>query len=84
MKTRDIRLILSGVIIAISLLCSERATAQHTLSITGGSGLSYARFYPAEVTKTVSGCESFGVSWRFYSPKPRFVGAIGLDLDYVQ
>ena len=80
----NIRTILAGVLVAIALLCSERATAQHTLSVTGGSGMSYARFYPTEVTKSVSGCESFGVSWRFYSPKPRFVGAIGLDLDFVQ
>ena len=82
--TRNIRTILSVVLVAIALLCSERATAQHTLSVTGGSGASYARFYPAEVTQWIWGCESFGVSWRFYSPKPRFVGAVGLDLDYVQ
>jgi hypothetical protein len=83
-NTKNIRAILSVLIVAIALLSSERATAQHTLTLTGGSGISYARFYPAEVTKPVSGCESFGLSWRFYSPKPRFVGDIGLDLDYVQ
>lgn len=81
---KNIRRILSILVVAVALLSSERATAQHTLTLTGGSGVSYARFYPAEVTKMVSGCESFGLSWRYYSPKPRFVGAIGLDLDFVQ
>lgn len=81
---RDIRRILSIVILTLAMLSVERATAQHTLSITGGTGASYARFYPAEVTKWLWGCENFGLSWRFYSPKPRFVGAIGVDLEYMQ
>ena len=83
-KANTIQTFISGVFIAIALLCSESATAQHTLSVTAGSGASYARFYPSEVTQWIWGCESVGMSWRFYSPKPRFVGAVGLDLDYVQ
>ena len=83
-RTTNIRSILSVLLVVVSILSSERATAQHTLSVTGGSGASYARFYPAEETKWLWGCESFGLSWRFYSPKPRFVGAVGVDLDYVQ
>lgn len=83
-RKTNIRTILAGALAAVALLCTQRATAQHTLSVSGGTGLSYARFYPSEVTKTVAGCESFGVSWRFYSPNPRFVGAVGLDLDFVQ
>jgi hypothetical protein len=68
----------------VAVLSTHHASAQHTLSVTGGTGASYARFYPTEVTKWIWGCESIGLSWRFYSPKPRFVGAIGLDLDYLQ
>lgn len=68
----------------MAVLSTHHASAQHTLSVTGGTGASYARFYPTEVTKWIWGCESIGLSWRFYSPKPRFVGAIGLDLDYLQ
>ena len=72
------------LLVTAAVLSTQRATAQHTLSVTGGSGASYVRFYPTEVTQWVWGCESFGLSWRFYSPKPRFVGAVGLDLDFVQ
>ena len=60
------------------------ASAQHTLTLTGGTGLSTARFYPAEVTKWKWGSETFGLSWRFYSDKPRFVGAVGIDLEYIE
>lgn len=82
--TRYIRTILSSVLVMVAVLSTHHASAQHTLSVTGGTGASYARFYPTEVTKWIWGCESIGLSWRFYSPKPRFVGAIGLDLDYLQ
>lgn len=82
--TRYIRTILSSVLVMMAVLSTHHASAQHTLSVTGGTGASYARFYPTEVTKWIWGCESIGLSWRFYSPKPRFVGAIGLDLDYLQ
>ena len=83
-RVTNIRSILSILLVVVSLLSTERATAQHTLTLTGGTGASYARFYPTEVTKPILGCESLGLSWRVYSPKPRFVGAVGLDLDYVQ
>ena len=60
------------------------ASAQHTLTLTGGTGVSTARFYPTEVTKWMWGSETFGLSWRFYSDKPRFVGAVGIDLEYLE
>jgi hypothetical protein len=82
--TRYIQTIISSVLVIVAVLSTHHASAQHTLSVTGGTGASYARFYPTEVTKWIWGCESIGLSWRFYSPKPRFVGAIGLDLDYLQ
>ena len=30
------------------------------------------------------GCENFGIAWRYDSEKPRFVGAVGVDLEYVE
>lgn len=82
--TQHIRRVFLAILVFMAVASSQQASAQHTLSVTGGSGASYARFYPTEVTQWLWGCESFGLSWRFYSPKPRFVGAVGLDLDYVQ
>jgi hypothetical protein len=78
------RLTATVLMLLVATLSVERASAQHTLSITGGTGASYARFYPTEVTKWLWGCENFGLSWRFYSPKPRFVGAVGIDLEHMQ
>ncbi len=66
------------------LVGSERATAQHTLTLTGGSGATTARFYPAEQTKWMWGAETAGISWRYYSDKPRFVGCVGVDLEFVE
>lgn len=71
-------------IIATMTLTAERASAQHTLSVSGGTGVSFARFYPAEETKLQWGSETFGLSWRYYSERPRFVGAVGIDLDYLE
>ena len=71
-------------VVLLTLMGTERASAQHTLTLTGGSGLSTARFYPAEETKWVWGMETVGLSWRFYSDKPRFVGAVGVDLEYLE
>lgn len=71
-------------VVLLTLMGTERASAQHTLTLTGGSGLSTARFYPAEETKWLWGSETVGLSWRFYSDKPRFVGAVGIDLEYLE
>lgn len=67
-----------------TLTLTARATAQHTLTLTGGTGVATARFYPSEETKWMWGSETFGLSWRFYSEKPRFVGAVGVDLEYME
>lgn len=67
------------------MLClSTTASAQHTLSLTGGTGVSMGRFYPKETTRLKWGSENFGLSWRYYSERPRFVGAVGLDLEYLE
>lgn len=70
--------------VIVALMCGQRASAQHTVTLTGGTGASYARFYPSEETKWMWGCENFGIAWRYYSEKPRFVGAVGVDLEYME
>ena len=84
MMTRKIMLRTLWLVAAIIVLSVSNAAAQHTLTLTGGSGVAFARFYPAEITKINWGSENFGVSWRYYSPKPRFVGCFGLDLEYLE
>ena len=80
-----IKIVLLGVAITLLTICSgTRATAQHTLTLVGGTGSTYARFYPAQETKWLWGAESFGLAWRYYSDTPRFVGAVGIDLDYME
>ncbi|MDE7129165.1 MAG: PorT family protein, partial [Alistipes sp.] len=53
---------------AAMLVGSSTASAQHTLSAVGGTGISTARFYPAEETRILWGAHDFGLSWRYYSP----------------
>lgn len=75
-------------IIKLSLLllmvCGAVTTsAQHTFGVSGGLGASTVRFYPLQETKMLMGVENYGISWRYYS-LPRFVGAVGVDLEYMQ
>ena len=70
--------------VIFSFMATEQASAQHTLTLTGGSGVSTARFYPAEMTKWLWGSETVGLSWRYYSDKPRFVGCVGIDLEFLE
>ena len=72
------------MVMLFALVGSERATAQHTLTLTGGTGVSTARFYPAEETKWMWWTDTYGISWRYYSDKPRFVGCVGVDLEYME
>ena len=72
------------MVMLFALMGSERATAQHTLTLTGGTGVSTARFYPAEETKWMWWTDTYGISWRYYSDKPRFVGCVGVDLEYME
>ena len=82
--TRYTRITITLVATLLAIIGTERATAQHTLTLTGGTGLTTARFYPSEETKWMWGAETYGISWRYYSDKPRFVGAVGIDLEYVE
>ncbi len=77
-------LIISILAAAALIVDCQRASAQHTLSLVGGTGVSTARFYPSEETRMLWGSHDFGLSWRYYSPKPRFVGAVGADLEYIR
>lgn len=81
---RNLGIIVTLMVTLFTLMGTERAAAQHTLTLTGGTGLSNARFYPAEETKWLWGMETAGISWRYYSPKPRFVGAVGVDLEFME
>lgn len=82
MKAKHRRFVALFALIVAMLPLAGHLSAQHTLTLTGGTGASYARFYPAEETKWMWGCENVGLAWRFYSDKPRFVGAVGVDLEY--
>ena len=84
MRALEIKIVSFIALLVALLALPDSALAQHTLTLTGGTGLSTARFYPAEVTKWKWGSETFGLSWRFYSDKPRFVGAVGIDLEYIE
>ena len=83
---KDIRLsgskrIILCILALLASICSVRA--QHTLALVGGGGMTNSRLYPAQERKPVWGVMSGGLSWRYYSA-PRFVGCIGLDLEYLQ
>jgi hypothetical protein len=65
------------------LLAASAARAQHTVGVFGGFGTGTARFYPAQETKSVGGRFSGGFSWRYYSAT-RFVGCVGVDLEFLQ
>lgn len=71
------------ILTALFLLSAVGASAQHTLGVTGGFGMSTARFYPKQETKPVWGGYNAGISWRYYGPQ-RFVGGFGIDLEVMQ
>lgn len=57
--------------------------AQHTLAVVGGAGMTNCRLYPSQERRVTWGVYSGGLSWRYYSP-PRYVGGIGVDLEFIQ
>lgn len=65
------------------LLWAAGAAAQHTLGVTGGFGMSTARFYPKQETKPLWGGYNAGITWRHYGTQ-RFVGGFGIDLEVMQ
>lgn len=81
MKFRKITLPILFLLAFVML--GESAQAQHLIGVSGGAGISSVRFYPLRETKSITAGPDFGLSWRYYS-LPRFVGAVGLDLEFMQ
>ena len=77
------RLYIKLSLLLLLVLGAASASAQHTLGVSGGLGASTVRFYPKQETKLLMGCTNYGLSWRYYS-LPRFVGGVGIDLEYMQ
>lgn len=71
------------ILLLTFMMFGPSAQAQHLVGITGGAGISSIRFYPLRETKSVMTGPDFGLSWRYYS-LPRFVGAVGADLELMQ
>ncbi len=84
MKRLNIKALYVALTLILILASGHKVSAQHTLTVMGGTGATYARFYPYEETKWVWMADSYGLSWRYYSDKPRFVGAVGVDLEYME
>lgn len=68
---------------AILLLLAAGASAQHTLGITGGYGMSTSSLKPTQEMRAIWGRYNGGLSWRYYGPQP-FVGGFGIDLEFLQ
>lgn len=69
--------------LVLALGFALQANAQHTFGVSGGAGAFTARLYPEHKMRMNIGSPNFGLSWRYYS-LPRFVGAVGADLEYMQ
>ena len=59
------------------------AYAQHTLGVFGGAGMATVRFYPKREMRQLFPVINGGLSWRYYS-MPRYVGCVGVDMEYMQ
>ncbi len=70
-------------LVAALLMLGQSAQAQHTVGVFGGTASATARFFPKQEMKSIWGLGNFGASWRYYS-LPRFVGAVGADLELLQ
>lgn len=81
---RKIDITAIALLTALLSVVAFEARAQHTLAVTGGYGMTNCRLYPAQETKAIWGAWSGGLSWRYYSEKPRFVGGFGIDLEWMQ
>ena len=81
MKQRTI--IFFATLCALLFAVLPTAQAQHTVGVFGGLGTATMRPFPKQEMKTLWGVPNFGVSWRYYS-LPRYVGAVGADLEYMQ
>lgn len=72
------------ILLAGFVMCGfGEVCAQHTFGVYGGLGSATARLYPKREMRQVFPAMNYGVSWRYYS-MPRFVGCVGVDLEYMQ
>ncbi|MBR5885429.1 MAG: outer membrane beta-barrel protein [Alistipes sp.] len=67
----------------VALFSCNTAKAQSVVAVTTGCGMATSRLYPAQETRPIWGAWQAGLSWRYYS-LPRFIGGIGVDLDWMQ
>ncbi len=77
------RYILIIITFVVTLIPFSELRAQHTIGVAAGSGIGYFRPYPSQETRTVTGLHSGGISWRYYTAE-RYVGAIGIDVEFFQ
>lgn len=68
---------------ALSVVMTTESAAQHTIAVTGGSGMATARPYPDQEMKAIWGTYEVGLSWRYYS-MPRFLACFGVDIELLQ
>ena len=69
--------------LTLLLLAGGTASAQHTLGVVGGVGMSNGRFQPHQETRAIWGQYNAGLTWRHYGSQ-RAVGCFGLDLELMQ
>ncbi|MBQ3204207.1 MAG: outer membrane beta-barrel protein [Alistipes sp.] len=71
--------LLTLLVVAVA---ASTASAQHTLGVFGGVGSASMRPYPKKEMKSIFPIINGGISWRYYS-LPRYVGAVGVDIEYL-
>ncbi len=71
------------VLLSLMLCCTFAMQAQNVFSVTGGYGFGSIRLYPSYESKSVTGCYSGGLSWRYYSSE-RYWGGFGVDLELAE
>lgn len=82
-KMKQKNIIFFAILCALIFAVNHTAQAQHTVGVSGGMGMASMRPFPKQEMKSIFGVPNFGVSWRYYS-LPRFVGAVGADIEYMQ
>ena len=73
---------LAALLLLIGGSCGS-ASAQHTLGVTMGYGMSSGRFQPQQETRAIWGQYGAGLTWRYYGTQ-RAVGCFGIDLEFLQ
>ena len=71
------------LVFVLSVAMTTESAAQHTIAVTGGSGMATGRPYPAQEMRPIWGTYQAGFSWRYYS-MPRFLACVGIDVELLQ